>query len=125
AYLFISHNLAAVEQVADRIGVMYLGRLVEFGETEQVIGNPRHPYTQALLSAVPVSDPVKQRTRQRIRLAGDVPSPVNPPSGCAFHPRCPLRSQLGAAEAERCVVEVPTARTLASGQRVACHHVTE
>ncbi|MDO8621762.1 MAG: ABC transporter ATP-binding protein [bacterium] len=126
AYLFISHNLAAVEQIADRIGVMYLGRLVEFGTTEQVIGNPRHPYTQALLSAVPVSDPVKQRTRQRIRLAGDVPSPVNPPSGCAFHPRCPLRQQLGAAEAARCQADAPILRSLASsGQRVACHHVTD
>jgi len=126
AYLFISHNLAAVEQVADHIGVMYLGKLVEFGETEQIIGAPKHPYTQALLSAVPVSDPVKQRTRQRIRLAGDVPSPVNPPSGCAFHPRCPLRQQLGdgSAAAAMCQTVAPLVRTLASGQRVACHHVT-
>lgn len=125
AYLFISHNFAAVEQVADSIGVMYLGELVEFGETERIVGTPRHPYTQALLSAVPVSDPVVQRTRQRIRLAGDVPSPVNPPSGCPFHPRCPLRQQLGAAEAARCQAELPVLRPLASGQRVACHHVTD
>ncbi len=112
AYLFISHDLAVVEHLCQRVVVMYLGRVVELGETREVCRAPKHPYTQALLSAVPVVDPDSKR--QRIVLGGDVPSPINPPSGCPFHPRCPV------AEA-RCRVELPALREVAPGRFVACH----
>jgi len=85
-YLFITHNLGVVEYLADEVAVMYLGRIVEYGKTEEIFANPRHPYTRALLSAVPKIDP--QTKMEKIRLTGDIPSPVNPPSGCHFHPRC-------------------------------------
>ncbi len=112
AYLFISHDLAVVEHLCQRVVVMYLGRVVEVGVTHEVCGAPKHPYTQALLSAVPVVDPDSKR--QRIVLGGDVPSPINPPPGCPFHPRCPL------AEA-RCRGELPSLREVSTGRFVACH----
>ncbi|WP_374434075.1 dipeptide ABC transporter ATP-binding protein [Inhella sp.] len=113
AYVFISHNLAVVEHMADEVMVMYLGRTVEIGPKAQVFAHPLHPYTQALMSATPSLKP-KERA-QRIRLHGELPSPLNPPSGCAFHPRCPL------AQA-RCGQERPELREV-GGRRVACHLV--
>jgi oligopeptide/dipeptide ABC transporter ATP-binding protein len=112
AMLFIAHDLALVEQVADRIAVLYLGRVVEEGPRASVLGAPLHPYTVALLSAVPVADP--GRERQRIALIGEPPSPAAIPSGCRFHPRCPIARP-------RCRAEDPTLVERASGQRAACH----
>jgi peptide/nickel transport system ATP-binding protein len=112
AYLFITHNIAVVEYLAHEVAVMYLGRIVERGRVDEVLTKPAHPYTQALLSAVPQVDP--SRKAQVIRLKGELPSPVNPPRGCHFHPRCP-------AVMERCRGEYPAARTLPSGQVVHCH----
>jgi len=112
AYLFIAHDLAVVEHLSHRIIVMYLGKIVEMGPAKEVCGRPKHPYTQALISAVPVVDPASKR--QRIILGGDLPSPVDPPSGCPFHPRCPIAEP-------RCKVEVPALRSLADGHIAACH----
>ena len=114
AYLFISHDLAVVEHLCRRLLVMYLGRVVEAGDAREVCRAPRHPYTQALISAVPVVDPDSKRPR--IVLAGDVPSPIQPPSGCPFHTRCPV------AEA-RCRMEVPAIREAFPGRWTACHLV--
>jgi len=116
-YLFISHNLSVVQYFSDRVGVMYLGRIVELGTVEELYRNARHPYTIALLSAIPDPDP--RRRKKRLVLKGDVPSPVAPPPGCHFSTRCWLREQLG--NPERCVSEAPKLRTLQSGHRVACH----
>ncbi len=115
AYLFVAHDLAVVKHISRRILVMYLGRIVESGEAKELCRAPKHPYTQALLSAVPVVDP--DAKRQRILLAGDVPSPIHPPGGCPFHPRCPV------AEA-RCKTEVPPLRELGPGRHAACHLAT-
>ena len=112
AYLFISHDLGVVEHISHRVAVMYLGQLVEVADKETLFANAQHPYTEALLSAVPIPDPT--RKRNRIILSGDVPSPINPPSGCRFHTRCPY------AEA-RCKVEIPLMRDLSPGHSVACH----
>jgi len=113
AYLFIAHDLAVVEHISRRVMVMYLGKVVELAEAKAIIGAPKHPYTQALISAVPVVDPDSKR--KRIVLPGDVPSPIHPPSGCPFHPRCPV------AELPRCSAEVPALREVAPGHWAACH----
>jgi oligopeptide transport system ATP-binding protein len=120
-YLFIAHNLAVVEHISDRVGVMYLGKLVELASVDELYATPAHPYTVALLSAVPETDPRKRK--KRIVLKGDVPSPVAPPAGCRFHTRCWLRERLG--NPERCVSEEPLLRDIRPGQQAACHYSEE
>jgi oligopeptide/dipeptide ABC transporter ATP-binding protein len=112
SYLFISHNLAVVEHISHRVAVMYLGRIVEYTDKATLFARPLHPYTEALLAAVPLPDPALKRTKHRVE--GDVPSPIRPPSGCHFHPRCPY------AEA-RCRIEPPLLKEAGPGHLVACH----
>jgi oligopeptide transport system ATP-binding protein len=116
-YLFVAHNLSVIEYISDRVGVMYLGKLVELADVDTLYKSPRHPYTVALLSAVPSPDP--RVRKKRLVLAGDVPSPANPPSGCRFHTRCWLRERLG--RPENCETEDPPFRDIGAGHQVACH----
>lgn len=113
SYLFVTHDIAVVEHISHRLMVMYLGKVVESGPAQRLMHSPKHPYTQALVSAIPVIDP--ETRRKRIVLAGDVPSPINPPSGCPFHPRCP------SVEPHRCQNEMPALREVDRGHFVACH----
>jgi peptide/nickel transport system ATP-binding protein len=122
SYLFVAHDLSVVRHIADRVAVMYLGRLAEVGEVERVYGAPAHPYTQALLSAIPVPDPPKERARRRILLEGDPPSPADPPSGCRFRTRCPKFAALDDARRRRCIEEEPALHEIGDDQQAACHY---
>ncbi|MFE3453523.1 dipeptide ABC transporter ATP-binding protein [Nonomuraea sp. NPDC059194] len=125
SYLFVAHDLAVVRHIADRIAVMYLGRIAEIGGVEQVYGTPLHPYTQALLSAVPLPDPRKERSRRRILLEGDLPSPASPPSGCRFRTRCPLFATLTEDQRIPCATVEPEIRQLGPDHGVACHYAPQ
>lgn len=114
-YLFISHDLSVVEHIANHVAVMYVGRLVEFGPTDEIFANPQHPYTEALFSAIPIPDPKRRGERARVKLKGEVADPANPPSGCHFHPRC-------AYATDRCRAETPPLRTIGKDRQVACHY---
>lgn len=117
AYLFIAHDLSVVRHISDRIGVMYLGTIVELAPTDELFKNPMHPYTKALLSAIPIANPNAQRKRERIVITGDVPSPTNLPPGCVFHTRCPYVMDI-------CKSEIPTNLEGSNGHQVACHLYT-
>ena len=112
-YLFIAHDLSVVRHISDRVGVMYLGHLVEIAERNEIYRNPMHPYTRALLSAVPIPDPILDAQRERVLLSGEVPSPLNPPSGCVFHPRCPIAD-------DNCAQTIPQLRPVAPDHWAAC-----
>jgi oligopeptide transport system ATP-binding protein len=117
-YLFIAHDLSVIKHIATRVAVMYVGKVVELGDRDALYANPLHPYTQSLLSAVPIPDPVLERKRKRIVLRGDVPSPVSPPPGCRFHTRCPIAF-------DRCKIEMPAFTDYGNGHFAACHWVEE
>ncbi len=115
-YLFIAHDLSVVRHLCQRVAVMYLGRIVEMADSDELFDNPKHPYTRALLAAVPIPDPAVEQGREFRPVKGEVPSPINPPSGCVFHPRCPMA-------VDRCSKERPVAREIAPGHMVACSEV--
>ena len=115
-YLFIAHDLSVVHHLCDRVAVMYLGKVVELADSDELFGNPLHPYTQALLSAVPVPDPTIEAEREHQALQGEVPSPMNPPTGCVFHPRCPKA-------VDSCRRDIPTLREIRPGHWAACTEV--
>ncbi len=122
AYIFVAHDLSVVRHIADRVAVMYLGKVMELAPRDTLYSTPMHPYTHSLMSAVPVPDPKKEGRRERILLVGDLPSPINPPSGCVFHTRCPkYRAVLSETDRERCRTEVPPLELKAPTQFVACH----
>ncbi len=123
SFLFISHDLSVIRHIADRVAVMYLGRIVETAPVEQLFTKAAHPYTQALISAIPLPDPRKERERRRVILVGDVPSPVNPPSGCRFRTRCTkFANELTEAERQKCIEEIPALIDRGTGHRDACHY---
>jgi peptide/nickel transport system ATP-binding protein len=122
-YVFIAHDLSVVRHIADRVAVMYLGIIVELADRDTLFERPSHPYTQALISAVPIPDPIKERARQRILISGDVPSPANPPSGCRFRTRCQkFANELSDQERESCINEQPLLIDRGQGHPVACHY---
>jgi oligopeptide/dipeptide ABC transporter ATP-binding protein len=121
AYVFVAHDLSVVRHISDRVAVMYLGKIMELANRDELYSAPMHPYTHALMSAVPVPDPEKEGRRERILLKGDLPSPINPPSGCVFHTRCPKYKVLDSASQERCTTEIPELEIKRPGHFAACH----
>jgi oligopeptide transport system ATP-binding protein len=123
AYLFVAHDLSVVRHISDRIAVMYLGRIVELAKKDDLFSAPAHPYTQALISAIPIPDPRKERARQRVMVTGDVPSPVDPPSGCRFRTRCPkFAAELTTEQQQRCIEDIPLLLDHGQGHPAACHY---
>jgi peptide/nickel transport system ATP-binding protein len=123
SYLFVAHDLAVVRHIADRVAVMYLGRIAEIGRVDAVYETPMHPYTRALLSAIPVPDPRKERGRRRVLLEGDLPNPAKPPTGCRFRTRCPaFTAQLTEGERSRCVEEEPAVLPFGDDHGASCHY---